>query len=921
MTARTLDPPTPDSPHPAAPSLVGRTAEMHRIAALTAAAAAGRGGGLAVLGDPGTGKSALLEYAAAAAPDSVLVLRCIGVESESELPFAGLQLLLHPFLHRLDALAEPHRGILRRAFGLSAAAANPSNDRIAVGLATLELLAEIAAEQPLLCLIDDAQWLDCPSMDALHFAANRLDAEAVALIFAARPEYRTALPVLRLGPLDTAHSRTLLDERFPQLAPELRDRVLAEAAGIPLAILELPRMDLDALPVEPLPLPERLYAGYCEHIAAQHDSTRLALLVVAADETGCVTVVRRALRRLGLSDDALVAAEHSGMVVVSGTRVTFRHPLKRSAAYRLAPFTSRQTVHAALAEALADDPDRRAWHLAAATAAPDETVAAAVEAAALRAADRSAHGAAATAFERAARLTPDPVHGARRLIRAMAALVEAGRPEHALVVADRLDPAVLDASRRTRLHELRAQIAVESDSLGTAYDLFRAAAAESAVAQPYRAGLLLLDAARAAWVAGDLPGLLRAREHLADLALGTSVAPLLAAVDGPIQLATGAQSAGVALIRAATRTGRSAPDPTARFTLALLATLASDIEQAHALLTDLAAEYSTLGMAGRLPAVHGALGTIQLLLGRFRDAEATCLEAARLADCTGTPSRARQARSILAVLAAVRGDTDRCRELAGRQPRHPRRAVNTIDAAHTEWALLHLDLAQGRYEAAVARGEALANSPHRPLAQWPHLLADRVEAAVRQRQPERAAEPLAALVEFAAATENPWVRGLALRCGALVDRDADRYEEALRLHAKAQRGFDHARTALLYGEWLRRERRVRDARARLSTALADFERLGARPWAERARAESRAAGGAESTDTAAPAPNDHRVGLLTPQELQVVRLAALGATNNEIGARLFLSPKTVGHHLYRAFPKLGVRSRVELARLLADEPW
>ncbi|WP_306361097.1 LuxR family transcriptional regulator [Nocardia sp. CC227C] len=918
MTARALDhPPTPAPARPPVPSLVGRTEEVRRISALTAAAAAGRGGGLALLGDPGAGKSALLEHAEATAPDPVLVLRCTGVESEAELPFAGLQLLVQPFLHRIDDLAEPHRGILRRAFGLSAAA-NPASDRFALGLATLELLAEIATEQPLLCLIDDAQWLDCPSVDALHFAAHRLDAEAVALIFAGRPEYHTALEVLRLGPLDAVHSRTLLDQRFPHLAPELRERVLTEAIGIPLAVLELPRMDLDTLPVEPLPIPDRLCVGYADHIAAQPDSTRLALLVVAAEETGCVRVVERALRQLGLGGDALVAAENSGMVMVSGTRVAFRHPLKRSAAYRLAPFTSRQAVHAALAQALADDPDRRAWHLAAATAEPDETIAAAVEATALRAADRSAHGVAATAFERAARLTPDPAHAARRLIRAMAALVEAGRPEHALVVADRLDPTVLDAPRRARLYELRAQIAFESDSLTAAYDLFLAAAKESAVEQPYRAGLLLLDAARTAWVAGDLPCLLRAREHLAELALGTPAAPLLAAVDGPIQLVTGAPSAGVALIRAATNTGRPVPNPAARFPLALLAALASDIEQSNTVLTELAAEYSALGMAGRLPAVHGALGTIQLLLGRFRDAEATCLETARLADCTGTPSRGRQARSILAVLAAVRGDAERCRELTDWQPR---RAVNTVDAAHNEWALLHLDLAQGRYEAAVARGEALANSPHRALAQWPHLLADRVEAAVRWRRPERAAEPLAALVEFADATDNPWVRGLALRCGALVDGDPDRYEEALRLHTKAQRGFDHARTELLYGEWLRRERRVREARTRLSAALADFERLDARPWAERARAESRAAGGAASADTAPPTASDHRVGLLTPQELQVVRLAARGATNNEIGARLFLSPKTVGHHLYRAFPKLGVRSRVELARLLADESW
>ncbi|WP_067816385.1 helix-turn-helix transcriptional regulator [Nocardia inohanensis] len=977
--------------------LYGRVAELRRIGDLLDAAAAGRGGALAVLGDPGEGKSALLQRTSELVDGSWRVLRCAGVESESELPFAGLQLLLYPVLDRVDLLPDRHRDTLRRALGLSAAT---PIDRFMVGRATVALLAALG---PVLCLIDDAQWLDRPSADALSFAAQRLRGDAALLVFAARPPYPPQVAErMRLTPLDPGQSRALLDDGFPGLLPERRERVLAEAAGNPLAVLELPRMDLDAYPVGPLPLPERLRLGYQAHIAAQSKAAQVALLVAAAEESGDARVVREALARLGLDDHALVEAENSCMVTVSGNTVAFQHPLKRSAAYQLAPFTERLAVHAALAETLAFDPDRQAWHLAFATPAPDEKVAATLESAADRAYDRAAYAAAASAFERAANLSPDRIRRGARRIRAVEALADAGRPEQALTTADRIDLAALATVDRAGMRNLRARLAFEYGSIAAAYELSTSAADELAPTHPEQAALACMDAARAAWTTGDRAAAQAAVERMRGLDLDESWQPLLAAVEGPNLLFTGQFEAGATAIRAAVAARHDLPDPAVRFLLGLLAALTGDTDDAHDVLREVVASYTARGMICRTPAVYASLATTQLLIGDFeaaetscsiaaQTAEASCLDVTRITEDGGLPNRVLHAESILAVLMAIRGEADRCRELTDRQAHRAERGRNTIDAAHCEWALLLLDLAQGNFEAAVHRGETLGTGPLRPLGQWPHLLADRVEAAVRLRTPDRAAEPLSALAAFADATGTTWIRALSLRCRALVDGDPARFEQALALHAAANRGFDHARTQLLYGEWLRRNRRLLAARTHLRSAAADFERLGARPWADRANAELSAAGSAQhrTTDrrfrssgdrtdskgscvsadrggvagrypssadcrsnpdpggagaavnglaaaggarvsTTAGGPDRGNASIttpgtsevldgLTPQETQVVRLAARGATNNEIGARLSISPKTVGHHLYRAFPKLGVRSRVELARLVPIE--
>ncbi|MEV0294310.1 LuxR C-terminal-related transcriptional regulator [Nocardia sp. NPDC050710] len=891
--------------------LYGRSKEVQRLNALLYGARMSRSGAVIVVSHPGGGKSALLEHAEKLAGGGWRVLRCTGIESESELPFAGLHLLLSPALDRLDALPGPQRDALRGALGLSAV---DQVDRFLVGVATLTLLAELSADGPVLCLIDDAQWLDRPSADALLFAARRLGADSIAMLFAGRPEFAAAgLPEMPLNPLAPTDARALLADRWPDLAPEIRDRVLLEAAGNPLAVVELPRMHTETQPpLGPIPLPHRLQAGYQEHMAELPEATRLALLVCAAEETGDLDLVLRVLARLGHSAAALAAAEDSNMVQVSTQTVEFRHPLKRAAAYQMAPFTQRIAVHAAIADMLHDDPDRRAWHLAAATTGPDETVAAALDQAAEHARGRAGYATAATALERAAHLTPDPAARASRLVRAVETAVEAGRTERALRLAQVAERLILQPGDRARLRGARAHVEFEHGSLRKSYDLLLAAAQDAAAVAPDLAMQHLLLAGRVSWTAGDLDGVIRAHAKLAELLPDLHAIVLANGLDAPLRLHSGDRAAAVVDIRANLELSRSIPveQLTLRLNFVLQIMLIGDLEQARDILTELADEVRARGMVGYLPAVICTLGTAELVLGRFREAAAAATEALRIAVDVGQPARIAQAESNLAYIAAVRGDADRCRELAERNLRQTPGEQNCIDTTHCEWALAMLDMGAGRYELALDRLDAHYHLPLAARGQWIELLSDLVELAARLRRPERAAEAMAEIAEWAEAIATPWADGMALRCRGLLEGDGEMLAESVKLLAAEGRWFQYARSGLLYGEWLRRERRTGEARVQLRKAMEIFDRLGAAPWAEHARTELRAAG-----EGAVPEVATDAAARLTPQEFQVVRLAAAGATNKEIGAQLFLSPKTVGHHLYRAFPKLGVANRVELARL------
>ncbi|MBN6057691.1 AAA family ATPase [Nonomuraea sp. RK-328] len=896
--------------------LWGRDREQARIDALIAQAGDGRSGSLILRGEPGIGKSALLEHAARSAP-GLRPLRGTGIETEAELPFAALHLLLRPALDRIGRLPGPQAKALEGAFGLASA----PEDRFLIGLAALSLLTELAEDGPLLCLVDDAQWMDRPSAEALLFAARRLHSEGIALLFAARDAFPApGVPELRLEGLDRQAASDLLREHAPGLGPAARERILAAGGGNPLALIELPRTPASLRhEQEPLPLPRRIQEAYEARIAVLPPHTQTMLLIAALDDAGDLDVVLRAAAKLAVETAALGPAERAGFVSADGGRLTFGHPLMRTAAARRAAYDERLAVHRALAEVLDDeqDADRRAWHLAAAATGRDEPIAAALEQAAGRARERAGHAAAAAALERAARLTPGLAERARRLALAAEAAADAGAPQHAQVLADQARRLGDDPLTLARLAGLRGRIAFDRGAVHDAHRILLDGAAS--IAEPDRRGaaLLLLDAVRNAWYLSDpaavadsaarlaalplapedgLDGFVGAARAMADFLAGDLDCALPPFRD-LIALAAAIPSGGAAL----------------RISVCSLAGISGDFDNGLAIAQSVIEECRADGMIGLLPLGQAVLAIHQMYLGRFRDAVTTATEGRRLAADIGQTHRIAHFESVMAMVAAVEGREQDCRELAERTIAHVAAHPVATIAGWAEWALGLLDLGQGRFEVALERFEAGARGPLRHQVMPYYFAPDQIEAAIRLGAPARAAQPLARFESWAAAARHPWADAVLHRCRALLahdDGEAERHwERAARSHAEANRPFERARTDLLHGEWLRRARRKNEARARLRSALETFERAGAAPWAERARAELRAAG--ETVTRGAP----DLVASLSPQELQVVRLAATGVTNREIAAQLFISPKTVSHHLYRAFPKLGVTTRTELARL------
>ncbi|HEX4705714.1 MAG TPA: LuxR C-terminal-related transcriptional regulator [Pseudonocardiaceae bacterium] len=951
--------------------LHGRAGEVATIDDLLAGARAGRSAALVVRGGAGLGKSALLDHAALLAGD-MRVVRATGIQSEAELAFAALHLLLRPGLGRLDELPAPQAAALRGALGL---AVTDGDDRFLIGLAALSLLAELADGAALLCIVDDAHWLDGASADALLFAARRLDAEGIVLLFAARDTGFAAqgLPELRLGPLDRAAARALLDEHSPDLPGSVADRVLAEADGNPLALLELPGTPAGTPTMAPLPLPGRLQETYYQQVTALPAATRRFLLVAAAEETGDLTAILLACVTLGGTADAIGAAEQAGLVTVANLTVTFRHPLIRAAVYQGAVFADRCAAHSALAIVLTgdQDADRRAWHLAGAATGPDEDIAAALEHTATRARQRRGYAAAAAALERAAMLTPQRATRALRLIAAAESAGDAARPIAAVTLADQAAVLTEDPLAQARIARVHARVDIERGAMRAAHQRLVAAAGPIATLDPTAATVMLVEAGRAASWLGDLELAREADAGLRSLAGHPALAPLVSGALAMPDLLAGNPDRAlpqltnlVATYRAnpphvASTTDRrnppgaenSAPPPDrrnppgdnsapptgrrnppgvedagpvdrqssrsardARLFASSVALLVGDFDAARDIGLALARECRADGTIGLLPLIHTNVAFAEMQLNRFAEATATATEGLRLAADTGQSLRVVYLRGILAGLAAIEGDGARCRELSDlvRQDSAADGLVTII--TWTEWALAMVDLGAGRFDAALERLEAASAGPARYHLNATYFAADQVEAAVRLGQPERAAEPLARFAAWADAAAMPWADAVAHRCRALVEPDAERhYTEAIRLHAGSGRLFERARTELLYGEWLRRARRGADSRAPLRDALNRFTHIGAARWADRARAELRAAGEAPAaTETA------DLIGVLTPQELQVVRLAAVGATNRDIAAQLFLSPRTISHHLYRAFPKLGVTTRTALARLDLD---
>ncbi|MFI0896322.1 AAA family ATPase [Streptomyces sp. NPDC020983] len=924
--------------------LYGRDGEAAALRGLLDGARSGRSGVLVLRGEAGIGKTALLEHAVGQAAD-MTVVRGSGVEFEAELPYAGLQLLLRTAMGADGALPEPQRRALRAAFGLGGAEGGTAEPMF-VGLAVLSLLSEHAGEGPLLCVVDDAQWLDRASADALLFAARRLDAEGVAMLFAARDGEGAfpapGLPELRPAPLDDEAALALLAERSGRqepMADVLRHRVLAEARGNPLALLELPAALRDAGGAVggpgALPLTSRLQLAFHGRVSHLPRATQTLLLVAAADHTGELGTVLRAAGELGAGLSDLPPAQEAGLVTVDDTLLRFRHPLVRAAIHQRAALPERLAAHRALAAA-ADperDPDHRAWHLAAAATGPDEAAAAALERTAGRARERSGHTAAAAAYDRAARLSTDPPARLRRLLLAAESASEAGEIPRARTFADEAArlaarPAAVPggadgtdgrlAVART-LHVRGLADFLEGDFPG-AHRLLIEGAALAAEADPPRAARMLVQASHTAWyLGGDEVADTLARLDALRLPPEAPVRPVadfLVAALGPGSAGRVPPDLGTAAAAARAAHGGRADPGHLLMLCGVGLTLGQDV-QAHELSTALAAEGRESGGVGRLTTILFFRAEAEIFDARFDDAAATARGALRIAADTGQRQWVSQLSSALAYVAAVRGDSDECRRLVDAALAGGSGTAMAPGAPWAYWSQGLLELGLGRAQAALEQLALLGEESVRHHISATRSVPDLVEAAVRLGVPERADASFARFEAWAERSGQGWAAALVARCRALRAPEADAeayYLAALDAHDPHRRAMDSARTSLLYGEWLRRARRKNEARVRLRTALDVFERLGAAPWAERARGELGAAGGTLPEAGREAAPVDAEAGL-TPQESQIVRLAAEGLSNKDIAARLFLSPRTVGYHLYKAYPKLGVASRGELAAL------
>ncbi|MFC5744873.1 LuxR C-terminal-related transcriptional regulator [Actinomadura rugatobispora] len=958
--------------------LYGREAEQAQITrAISQARDLRRSRALVVRGETGIGKSALLDWVVQHGPwtgtqcpadgdcggmGGLWLLRVTGYETEEDIVFAGLNQLLWPVRDRLDSLPEPQRTALRGALGLTTPTETENGarengggtrgqDRFTVGLAVLTLLADLAEGGQVLCLIDDAQWLDTASSEALLFAARRLAAEGVVMLFAARDEGFEArgleeMPLERLGPADS--ERVLA--QHGDVPPALRDRIVRESAGNPLALIEFgAARGRRSNETTPLPLADRVTAGFRDQIARLPEAAQWMLLLVAAEGRGDLTSTLGAAERLGVSLADLDEAERARLVEVRGRSIVFRHPLIRAAVYQGAPLTRRLQAHRALAES-SREPECGARHRAAAATRPDEDVAAGLERAAERARDRTGFGTAARLYRQAADLTPDPRERARRLGAAAGATLQAGAVEDTEELVHMAERLTDDPAEHARLVQVRAAVEFERGDPRAAARMLADHAARAWTPGPAGTGGTAASDGGAAsdGAAEDRTAVLRTAAAYAWMGGETSVlcqaAKLLPSTDRAVQgmarLISGDYAEGLPLLAeavAAARAGANASPAAVRASVddrvravqvTLAALIVGDDDAALELASAEAAHCRRHGMAGALPGVLEGLAQAQLATGRHQDAEATAAEAIALARDTGFQRRAGRLGLVLARIAAIEGDQGRLEELAAAAP-------GPDDALTGAFGLL--DLGLGRYDDALRRLERIGLDPHRPTADIMISAADQVEAAVRAALPDRARSAHDRLRAWADAGRQSWAGAVALRCEALLsdterepyERALGLYERALELHERAAREagpagrggrpFEKARTELLYGEWLRRARRRSDARVPLRSALETFERLRAAPWAERARAELRATGesgaaaGGPRRD-AAPDPLDR----LTPQELQVVRLAADGVSSREIAAQLFLSPRTVEYHLYKAYPKLGVSSRKELSRLRDD---
>ena len=911
-------------------ALVGRDAETAQVEALLAGARDGRSAVLVLRGEAGVGKSALLAEATGLA-DGFTVLRGVGIESESELAYAALHQILRPVLDRIDRLPEPQAAALRAAFALTS---ETVDERFRVSLGVLGLLSEVAEERPLLVIVDDAQWLDAASVDALVFAARRLDAESVVLLFATREDevserVAPGLPELRLRSLGAADARTLLAERLATaVADGALDWLVASSGGNPLALLELPATlnSRQLAGQEPLtgvlPAATSVERAYVARVHDLPPETRALLVLTAAEDSGDRSTVERAATSLGMQMADLAAAESAGMLRVDQDTVVFRHPLVRTAVYRDAPFTERERAHRALAGASAREgsPDRAAWHRAAATVGHDEEVAAELEITAERARVRSGHAAASAALERSSELSADPAAGARRLVAAAGQAWQAGQPARATTLLDRARRVVDDEALRSETERLAGVIAWRCGAVPSAGESLLQGANRVATTDPHKAIEMLADAGLAAWDAGEFGLMGRIGQAVAEIprAAGAPHAELRDVLLGSIRLSLNQPVGDVPTLAQSVRGATGSADQRVLVWAAIAAEVAGDSEAEAALIVRSVTLARGSGAVDQLTVALES-STIQSFLSGHFEAAGEATEGLTLARQAGLPNAANLHLATLSWLAAVKGQEDECRAQAAEVVCAARTNGHGIAYSIAEWAVALLDLVGGRLEETVTRLTALAElapglgHPYYLLTSAPDL----VEAATRTGQREEAESAFVVIDEFAHASGAQWAQALAARCrGLLADDDATTEKElvtALDLHGTSGNAFDAARTHLLLGEHLRRQRQRSAPREHLKAALTAFEQLGARPWADRAAGELRATGETVKRD------GSSAIDALTPQELQIVRQVCRGSSNRDVAGQLFISPRTVEYHLYKAYPKLGVASRGELIRLFAKD--
>ena len=897
--------------------LHGRRIEREALERLLEGVRGGQTRVLVICGEAGMGKTALVESAIRAA-SGFRVVRAVGVESEMELAFAALQQLCAPMLDRLDRLPAPQQDALGVAFGLRAGEAP---DRFLVGLAVLSLLAEVAEEQPLVCVVDDAQWLDHASAQALVFVARRLLAESVALVLVTRDagEEFDGLPKLVVEGLRNGDARALLGSALGVPLDDLvRDRLVAETRGNPLALLELPRGLTAAQLAGGFGLPDapglsgRIEDSFQRRFAGLPAETQRLLLVAAAEPVGDPVLVWRAAGRLGIGGQA--AADTDGLLTI-GTRVIFRHPLARSAVYRAASPDERRAVHRALADATDPevDPDRRAWHLAHATPGLDEDVACELERSAGRAQARGGLAAAAAFLERAAALTPEPSRRAGRALAAARAKYQAGAPDAALGLLDIAHAGQLDELQHAQVELLRGQIAFASSRGSDASPLLLRAAKSFEPLDGRLARETYLDALWAAIFVGRLAnggGVLEVAK--AARAVLPAPEPPRATdlfLDGLTALITEGHAAGSPILKRAVSAFRC-EDISREAGLRWLwlacraAALLWDDEAWDVLSARLLRLARDSGALNALPLALTTRVGVHLNAGELRAAVSLVEEAQAVAGVTGgqlapyaglavVVFRGREAEAFRLIEPAIK-------EVVGRGE------GQGLTIIHWANAVLHNGL--GQYEEALVTAEQAAEDSYAVwFSTWG--LVELIEAAARSGKPEIAADALRRLSQTTAASGTDWALGIEARSRALLadNETAERlYREAIARLARTRVRVELARAHLLYGEWLRRERRRLDAREQLRAAHELFTDFGMEAFAERARVELEATGERARKRTVETRDD------LTPQEAQVCRLAAGGATNQEIAARLFISPSTVDYHLRKAFRKLGVKSRHQL---------